>query len=113
MAKAEPIRDTRQVRAIMDALENDQTKIGKRRYLLFMTGIFTGRRVSDIVRLRVRDVLRGDEWEEKVNQIRLYSGAKYKAADEAPAGSVCAGATGTRLRRRRPGSGRKSGFRGN
>ena len=41
-------------------------------------------------RLRVRDVLRGDEWEEKVNQIRLYSGAKYKAADEAPAGSVCA-----------------------
>ncbi len=62
MAKAEPIRDTRQVRAIMDALENDRTKIGQRRYLLFMTGIFTGRRVSDIVRLRVRDVRGRDRY---------------------------------------------------
>ena len=29
-------------------------------------------------------------WEEKVNQIRIYSGAKYQAVDEALAGAVCA-----------------------
>ena len=29
-------------------------------------------------------------WEEKVDQIRIYSGAKYQAAGEAPAGSICA-----------------------
>ncbi len=32
----------------------------------------------------------GDGWEEKVNQIRIYSGEKYRVADEAGAGSVCA-----------------------
>ncbi len=31
-----------------------------------------------------------DIWEEKVNQIRIYSGEKYEAAAEAPAGAVCA-----------------------
>ena len=44
--------------------------------------------------LRVRDVLNGcrgrEKWSEKVNQIRIYSGAKYTAADEAPQGTVCA-----------------------
>ena len=40
--------------------------------------------------LRVREVLRGPDWEEKVNQIRLYSGAKFTAVDVAPAGTVCA-----------------------
>lgn len=30
------------------------------------------------------------EWEEKVNQIRIYSGEKFEAVNEAPAGSVCA-----------------------
>ncbi len=29
-------------------------------------------------------------WEEKVNQIRIYSGAKYEAAEEVQAGTVCA-----------------------
>lgn len=29
-------------------------------------------------------------WEEKVNQIRIYSGAKYEAVNEAPSGTVCA-----------------------
>ncbi len=44
--------------------------------------------------LRVRTLLR----EEKVNQIRIYSGAKYQTVDEAPAGTVCAltGLTKTR-----------------
>ncbi len=36
--------------------------------------------------LKVRSLLQG----EKVNQIRIYSGTKYQAVDEAPAGTVCA-----------------------
>ena len=51
--------------------------------------------------LRVRDTLRGriadagaegeaQEWEEKVTGLRLYSGEKYEALQEAPAGVVCA-----------------------
>lgn len=37
--------------------------------------------------LKVKDVLKGDE---KVNQIRIYSGEKYAAADSADAGTICA-----------------------
>ena len=44
--------------------------------------------------LRVKEPLCGkdgaDEWEEKVDQIRLYSGEKYQTADAVPAGTVCA-----------------------
>lgn len=44
--------------------------------------------------LKVKDLLRGNRgqetWEEKVNQIRIYSGAKYEAVGEAEAGTVCA-----------------------
>ena len=46
--------------------------------------------------LRVRDTLMGvskvdgTEWEEKVNQIRIYSGAKYETCGEAEAGTICA-----------------------
>ena len=45
--------------------------------------------------LRVKDVLCGGEkdsgyWEEKVNQIRIYSGEKFEAVQEAHAGMVCA-----------------------
>lgn len=36
--------------------------------------------------LRVKDVL----MEEKINQIRIYSGEKYDTAEEVPAGSICA-----------------------
>ncbi|MGN0621181.1 MAG: NYN domain-containing protein [Porcipelethomonas sp.] len=35
--------------------------------------------------LKVKDVIDG----EKINQIRIYSGAKYKTINEAPAGTVC------------------------
>ena len=56
--------------------------------------------------LRVRGSLSGGagdgRWEEKVSQIRLYSGAKFAAAEEAPAGTVCA-VTG--LTHTRPGMG--------
>ncbi len=41
-------------------------------------------------RLKVRDLLTNGEWEEKVNQIRLYSGQKFEAVNEAEAGSVFA-----------------------
>lgn len=36
------------------------------------------------------DTPEGDTWEEKVNQIRIYNGAKYETVDEAAAGMVCA-----------------------
>ncbi|MCQ2492404.1 MAG: TetM/TetW/TetO/TetS family tetracycline resistance ribosomal protection protein [Lachnospiraceae bacterium] len=40
--------------------------------------------------LKARDTLVGNDWEEKVNQIRIYSGTKFQAVDEAKAGMVCA-----------------------
>ena len=40
--------------------------------------------------LKVRDAVKGSGWEEKATQLRLYSGAKFVPADEAPAGTVCA-----------------------
>ncbi len=41
-------------------------------------------------RLKVRDTLINHTWEEKVNQIRLYSGQKFEAVNEVEAGSICA-----------------------
>ena len=44
--------------------------------------------------LRVKATLQGGEgdarWQEKVNQIRIYSGERYQAVDEVPAGTICA-----------------------
>ena len=43
--------------------------------------------------LKVKDELKGNgknEWHEKVNQIRIYSGEKFTAVDVAEAGTVCA-----------------------
>ena len=40
--------------------------------------------------LRVRDTLKGPDWEEKVTQLRVYSGAKYKTVEEALPGDVVA-----------------------
>ena len=84
MAKAEPIRDKRQVRYIIAELEKDKSIIGVNRYLLFMTGVFTGRRVSDIVTLRVRDVRGKDGFtftEKKTGKkAEIYFPAKLKAA---------------------------------
>lgn len=53
-------------------------------------------------RLTVRDVVSNGSWEEKVNQIRIYSGQKYDAVPAAEAGTVCAVAG---LSRTRPGDG--------
>lgn len=56
--------------------------------------------------LKVRDSLTGtieeEIWEEKVNQIRLYSGEKYEAVPEVSAGMVC---TVTGLTKTLPGHG--------
>ncbi len=52
--------------------------------------------------LKVRDALTNGEWEEKVNQIRIYSGQKFEAVSAVEAGSVFA-VTG--LSRTRPGEG--------
>ena len=61
--------------------------------------------------LRVKTLLKNREedgrlpeqgWQEKVNQIRIYSGARYQTVEEAPSGSVCA-VTG--LSRTYPGEG--------
>ncbi len=41
-------------------------------------------------KLRVKDVLTNGIWEEKVNQIRFYSGQKFEAVNEAEAGTICA-----------------------
>ena len=40
--------------------------------------------------LKAREVVKCGDWEEKVNQIRLYSGTKFTTADEVRAGTVCA-----------------------
>lgn len=53
-------------------------------------------------RLKVRDALTNGNWEEKVNQIRIYSGQKYEAVNEVEAGSIF---TVTGLSRTRPGEG--------
>lgn len=52
--------------------------------------------------LKVKEPLRGDSWQEKADQLRLYSGEKYQLLAEAPAGTVCA-VTG--LSRTKPGEG--------
>lgn len=52
--------------------------------------------------LKVKAVLKSGDEEEKVNQIRIYSGEKYQTAEEAQAGTVCA-VTG--LTKTRPGHG--------
>ncbi len=57
-------------------------------------------------RLKVKELLRGTdengEWEEKADQIRIYSGAKYESVPEAEAGTICA-VTG--LTKTKPGQG--------
>lgn len=40
--------------------------------------------------LKVRSVIDGADWQEKINQIRIYSGVKFTAVDELAAGGVCA-----------------------
>lgn len=53
MEFVQPIRDLRVLKSIKDRLLRDG---GRRDYMLFVIGINTGLRISDILRLRVRDV---------------------------------------------------------
>jgi small GTP-binding protein len=52
--------------------------------------------------LQVKDLLTNGDWEEKINQIRIYSGQKFEAVSEVYAGTICA-VTG--LNMTRPGEG--------
>ncbi|MBP1544609.1 MAG: TetM/TetW/TetO/TetS family tetracycline resistance ribosomal protection protein [Oscillospiraceae bacterium] len=40
--------------------------------------------------LKVRTAIEGSDWQEKINQIRIYSGTKFTAVDELDAGGICA-----------------------
>jgi integrase len=52
MNTVEPIRESDKVEDVMDILK----KSNDRDYVLFLTGIYTGLRISDILQLKVRDV---------------------------------------------------------
>lgn len=54
--KVEPIRDKALIRRIIEALAEDRTPQGERRYLLFVSGIYLGRRIGDLLKLKVGDV---------------------------------------------------------
>ena len=56
MNTVQPIKNPATVKRILEGLENDKSWHGSRMYLLFATGIFTGLRISDIVRLKVGNV---------------------------------------------------------
>ena len=54
--KVEPIRDRKLVTKITQMLSLDRSRRGKRRYLLWLCGIYLGRRVGDLLQLKVGDV---------------------------------------------------------
>lgn len=51
----DPVKGTENILDFADVLL-EKPKVGKRNYVLFMTGIYLGRRISDLLKLRVRDV---------------------------------------------------------
>ncbi|MEA5085087.1 MAG: tyrosine-type recombinase/integrase [Lachnospiraceae bacterium] len=51
----DPVKGTDNILDFADVLL-EKPKVGKRNYVLFMTGIYLGRRISDLLKLRVRDV---------------------------------------------------------
>lgn len=61
--RVEPIRDNDVVRRIAVMLSQDMSEAGRRRYLMYMTGIFLGRRISDMLRMKVGDVRGKDSFE--------------------------------------------------
>ena len=60
MNTVQPIKSEEKLQEIQAGLESDQSAHGRRMFLLFMCGIYTGLRVSDLVRLRAGNV-RGSE----------------------------------------------------
>ncbi len=59
-------------------------------------------RVKDLLTSRRPGLAEDQAWEEKADQLRIYSGGRFRTVEEAPAGTVCA-VTG--LSRTRPGEG--------
>ena len=82
--RVEPIRDKTVIARITEALKDDQTAAGKRRYLLFISGLYLGRRISDLLKLKVSDVQGKDKFvikEKKTGkQIELFITKTLKAA---------------------------------
>ena len=66
-------------------------------------------RVKTVLTNRRPDLPEDQVWEEKADQIRIYSGAKFRPVDEAPAGTVCA-VTGLSRSRAGEGLGIESGW---
>ena len=82
--RVEPIRDKAVINRIAEALKNDQTEAGKRRYLLYLSGLYLGRRISDLLLLKVGDVYGKDKFvirEKKTGkQIELFITKNLKRA---------------------------------
>lgn len=71
MAAVDPIRDARTLESLKDALR----EINEKYYVMFMIGIYSGLRVSDILKLQVRDVKYKDEVsvrEKKTGKIKRF-----------------------------------------
>lgn len=60
MKRVGTIKSADKLREIQETLEQETSRHGRRMYLFFMVGIYTGLRVSDMVRLRAGHV-RGEE----------------------------------------------------
>ena len=76
MNYVQPIRDLNKI----DEMKSELKKNGTRDYLLFLFGINIGLRISDIIKLRVRDVVNADMSikthitiiEEKTNKVKVF-----------------------------------------
>lgn len=66
MNKVQPIKDPEKLRQIQEELAARTDPHGERMYLLFVLGIHTGLRISDLVRLRKKHVC--DDWLETIEQ---------------------------------------------
>ena len=82
--RVEPIRDKAVIGRIAEALKNDETPAGKRRCLLYLSGLYLGRRISDLLLLKVGDVYDKDKFvikEKKTGkQIELFITKTLKRA---------------------------------
>lgn len=56
MNTVEPIKDMKMVLDVSDYLRNSESKYAERNYMLWASGIYLGLRISDILKLKVRDV---------------------------------------------------------
>ena len=86
------------VDALLQALQDDtQEKVYPQEFSTQIFKIARGEKEERLTFLKVtggtltvKQVMRGPDWEEKVDQIRLYSGSKYTLLQATPAGTLCA-----------------------